>query len=84
VEIVTSTSLIHSHLETRGLGRFSKFNVVLWGLQYSYPIYGIIRSSALKKTGLFGTTIGADIVLLAELSFYGAFAKVSEPLLYMR
>ena len=80
----TLGEVIHSHVETRGLGRFLKFNVVLWGLQYGYPIYGIMRSSALKKTGLIGTTIGADIVLLAELSFYGAFAEVSEPLLHMR
>ena len=81
----TFGEVIHSHVETRGLGRFSKFNIVLWGLEYAYPIYGIIRSSALKKTGLIGTAkIGADIVLLTELSFYGTFAEVSEPLLYIR
>ena len=81
----TLGEVIHSHVETRGLGRFLKFNVVLWGLQYGYPIYGIMRSSALKKTGLIGTAkIGADIVLLTELSFYGTFAEVSEPLLYIR
>ena len=81
----TFSEVIHSHVETRGLGRFAKFNIVLWGLQYAYPIYGIIRSSALKKTGLIGNAkIGADIVLLTELSFHGTFAEVSEPLLYIR
>lgn len=76
--------VIHSHIDTRGLGRFSKFNTVLWGLQYAYPIYGIIRSSALKKTGFLRNTIGADIVLLTELSYCGAFAKVPETLLHIR
>ena len=80
----TLGEVIHSHVETRGLDRFSKFNSVLWGIQYAYPIYGIVRSRALRKTGLFGSMIAADIVLLAELSFYGAFAEVSDPLLHMR
>ena len=80
----TVGDVIHSHIETRGLGRFAKFNIVLWGIQYAYPMYGIMRSSALRKSRLLEYTIATDVLLLTDLSFYGAFAEISEPLLYMR
>jgi len=76
--------VIPGHVETRSLDQVSAFQTVLWGLDYGYPIYGIIRSNALKKTGLLRNTIGPDIVLLAELAVIGAFAQVPEPLLFIR
>ena len=76
--------VIPGHVDTRGLDRVSRFNTVLWGLGYGYPIYGMIRSNALKRTGFARNTVGPDIVLLAELALLGAFAQVPEPLLYMR
>ncbi|MEG4026328.1 glycosyltransferase [Microcoleus sp. S13C4] len=75
---------IPSSVETRGLDQISRFNVVLWGLGYCYPIYGLISSKALRQAGLGLEVIGFDAILLAELSLMGAFAHISEPLLYMR
>ncbi len=75
---------ISGNIDTRGLSSMSQFYKTIWGLGYGFPIYGIIRSCLLKKTGLFPRAIGADIVLLTELSLLGAFAQVSESCLYIR
>src|SRR5262249_39647628 len=77
-------NVISSHVETRGMSQVSRFRTVLWGLGYGYPAYGIIRSNALKRTGLMRNTVGPDTVLLAELALLGAFAEVPEPLLCIR
>jgi len=76
--------LIPSSVETRGLDRISRLNVVLWGLGYCYPVYGLISSQALRKVSLGLQVIATDAIILAELSLLGAFAHISEPLLYMR
>jgi glycosyltransferase involved in cell wall biosynthesis len=76
--------VISSHVDTRGMSQVSCVRTLLWGLGYAYPIYGIIRCDALKRTGLMRNTIGADNVLLAELALLGAFAELPEPLLCMR
>lgn len=76
--------LIPSSVETRGLDRISRFHVVLWGLGYCSPIYGLISSKALKQANLGLEVIAPDAILLAELSLLGAFAHINEPLLYMR
>ncbi len=76
--------LIPSSVETRGLDRISRLNVVLWGLGYCYPVYGLISSQALRKVSLGLQVIATDAIILGELSLLGAFAHISEPLLYMR
>jgi glycosyltransferase involved in cell wall biosynthesis len=77
--------VIAGHVETRGMSQVSRFRTVLWGLDFVYQTYGIIRSNALKKTGLMRPgTIGADVVLLTELALLGAFAEVPEPLLCLQ
>jgi hypothetical protein len=43
-----------------------------------------MRSETLRKTRLFGSFIGSDICFLAELSLYGKFWEVREPLLIRR
>jgi hypothetical protein len=64
------------HVETRGMRQASCFRTVLWGLgSYAYPILGVIRSDALKRTDLMRNTIGPDVVLLNELALLGAFAE---------
>jgi glycosyltransferase involved in cell wall biosynthesis len=47
-------------------------------------IYGLIRANVLKKTELIGNFIGADTVLLAELTLYGKFWEIPEFLFYRR
>jgi glycosyltransferase involved in cell wall biosynthesis len=49
-----------------------------------YPIFGLIRSSVLKKTRLLRPHAGADYCLLVELLLRGKFAEVPEYLLGLR
>jgi len=77
--------VMSGQVDTRGMSQASRFRSVLWGLgSYAYPIYGIMRTDVLKKTGLARGPIGPDIVLLHELALLGTFAAVPEPLLYTR
>ena len=80
----TESRLIGGCVETRGLDRVSAAHVVLWGLAYAYPIYGLMRADALRRTSVMRNVVGPDIVLLLELSLLGAFAQIAEPLLCMR
>jgi glycosyltransferase involved in cell wall biosynthesis len=53
-------------------------------LGYANPIYGLIRSSALRRTRLLGTYPSADYVLLAELALLGEFVELPERLFRRR
>ena len=46
------------------------------------PVFGVIRSSALKKTRLIGNYIGSDTVLLVHLILLGQFYEVPEELFF--
>jgi glycosyltransferase involved in cell wall biosynthesis len=71
-------------VDTRGLDMMSRFQMVLWGMGYGCPIYGLIRSSALKQTTLGTRTIAPDNIFLNELSLLGTFAYIDEPLQHVR
>jgi glycosyltransferase involved in cell wall biosynthesis len=49
-----------------------------------HPIFGLIRTSALKRTPLIGNFHSSDRVLLGELVLYGKFYELSEPLFCRR
>jgi glycosyltransferase involved in cell wall biosynthesis len=70
-------------LDTRGLDPLARLNVVLWGLGYAYPVYGLIRTRVLREVTL-RDVVGVDIVLLAELAIRGAFGQVPAPLFCLR
>jgi glycosyltransferase involved in cell wall biosynthesis len=72
------------YVDTKGLDQMSAFHTMLWGLRSACPVCGMMRSSALKKTRLMSKTVGADRILLAELSLLGAVVHIPEPLLYVR
>lgn len=46
--------------------------------------YGLIRTKTLRATRLFGDYIGSDIDLMLELSLYGTFVEIPEPLFFRR
>jgi glycosyltransferase involved in cell wall biosynthesis len=48
------------------------------------PMYGVVRSAALKKTRLHGSFICADYVLLAELAMLGEIVEIPGALLRKR
>jgi glycosyltransferase involved in cell wall biosynthesis len=53
-------------------------------LGYTHPIYGVARSSALRRTRLLGTYPSADYVLLVELALLGTFVELPERLFLRR
>lgn len=48
------------------------------------PVYGLMRRDQLAKTGLIGSYISSDTVLLEELLMSGTFVEVKEVLFYKR
>lgn len=69
------------NLLRRPQDRLGKILWINWG---SPPIYGLMRSSILRKTPLLGTTYAADQILLAELALHGRFYELPEELLLHR
>jgi glycosyltransferase involved in cell wall biosynthesis len=53
-------------------------------LGYANATYGLIRSSALRRTRLLGSYPSADYVLLAELALLGEFVELPERLFLRR
>ncbi|MFN0157347.1 MAG: glycosyltransferase family 2 protein [Bacteroidota bacterium] len=47
-------------------------------------VFGLIRTSFLKRTPLIGAFASSDKVLLAELALYGEFAHLPDPLFFRR
>jgi len=48
------------------------------------PVFGLIRSSILRSTPLFGNYVAADKVLLAELALLGKFYEIPDRLFFRR
>ena len=53
---------------------------VLRNFSYAYPIWGVIRTESLRKSGLTGSVWYWDEVLLAELALYGEIVEIPEVL----
>jgi len=79
-----SQGSIFCNIDTRGLDRISRCHIVLWGLQYAYPMYGMMRTDIFRKVNLGQFRIGADTIILFELSFLTEFAQVPELLFHVR
>lgn len=79
-----SLGVISMGVDTRGLDRMSRSHVLLWSLQFGYPIQGIIRTNTLKQTKFLRHVIGQDLILLFELSLLGEFAHIPEVMLHVR
>lgn len=47
-------------------------------------VFGLIRSDALRKTGLIGSYVASDRVLLAQLGLLGPFSRIEQPLIFHR
>ena len=71
-------------LDVRSSDPAERFRQVLWSLRAIYPIYGVIRTEALRRTQLFRSHSGSDRILLAELSLLGQLYQIPELLLYER
>jgi glycosyltransferase involved in cell wall biosynthesis len=57
----------------------------LWRiLGYCNAQYGVMRTDALRQTGLFGRFVGADLCFLAEIAMLGKFFEIPDHLLFRR
>ncbi|MDZ7842623.1 MAG: glycosyltransferase family 2 protein [Gammaproteobacteria bacterium] len=61
-----------------------RFGELIRGDQYGYRIYGLIRTTALRRTALFGAYHAADHVLVAHLGLLGRFRHIPEKLFLSR
>jgi hypothetical protein len=78
---------VREGIAARSPGAFDRFRETLWGLAripYTDPIYGLIRSTALRRTRLAQNVWGTDNVILLELALAGAIVQVKERLYYRR
>jgi glycosyltransferase involved in cell wall biosynthesis len=57
-----------------------RFHRLLWTLGEPHAVYGLARTSGLRRTSMLQSLLGADRVLLAELSLLGEIVQVPEPL----
>lgn len=53
-------------------------------LNMANAVFGLIRTTDLRKTGLIGAYVASDYVLMLELSLLGAFVRINEPLVGRR
>lgn len=63
------------NFSTIGMSLNQRFRRLLWNNTCAV-LYGLIRTSALKKTGLIKNVIGGDNPLVAELSLMGEFYQL--------
>lgn len=71
------------NFDTRGLGRLDRVRRIFSGTTYNW-VYGLIRSDALRKTGMIRHVWGGDTMLVLELALLGPFVKVDKPLFSYR
>jgi len=62
---------------------FTRLASLIFHRHYAHPLWGLIRSEALRRTRLMGS-IEADHVLLAELALQGPFVEIPEVLYRQR
>jgi glycosyltransferase involved in cell wall biosynthesis len=62
----------------------ARFREVLFTYDPTFPVFGVIRRSALERTRLIDSYFGSDRVLLAHLALLGRFARIDAPLIFNR
>jgi glycosyltransferase involved in cell wall biosynthesis len=61
-----------------------RFAGLLLNIRMCNAVFGLIRSSTLKRTNLFGIYSNSDRAFLAELALHGPFVELPEPLFFRR
>lgn len=57
---------------------------LLWHIHMCNAVFGLMRASTLRRTGLFGVYSDSDIVFLGELALHGQFFELPNRLFYRR
>jgi glycosyltransferase involved in cell wall biosynthesis len=61
-----------------------RFASLLSNIRMCNAVFGLIRSTALRGTRLFGIYSNSDLAFLAELALHGSFVELPEPLFFRR
>ena len=61
-----------------------RFGQLFARLRRCVPMYGVIRSSVLRKTGALRPYVSSDVVFLAELTLHGKFVQIPDRLFSRR
>ena len=70
---------------TEGLTDAQRIEAVCKDMDYfGKKVYGLYRSKALRKAGIFRRLLFPDIILLHELCLFGDFIQVNAELMHMR
>jgi glycosyltransferase involved in cell wall biosynthesis len=67
-----------------GLPARERFRAIVTGSISCFEIFGVFRSSALRRTDLHQSYYGSDRALLAQIGLLGPLLKVDGPVLYNR
>jgi glycosyltransferase involved in cell wall biosynthesis len=73
-----------SRLHLQAPSPSKRFLQLMRSLRKCNTVFGLIRSSILKRTRLIGNFIASDSCLLAELALYGKFYEIPEYLFFRR
>lgn len=71
-------------LDLRDADPVARYRQVVERIMYVNVIYGLIRSEAIRRTGLISHFSGADQVFVAELALQGQFHAIDRPLFFRR
>lgn len=71
-------------LEVRGADPVARLATVLRHRVEWHPVFGVMRTAALRRSQGIGAFVSADIALLAELALVGEFRQVPETLFLRR
>jgi glycosyltransferase involved in cell wall biosynthesis len=72
------------NLDLRSPAAYERFRLALQNMGLLNAHYGLIKANVLRRTSLYGTYPGADMVLLAELALYGQFWEIPQQLFFRR
>jgi len=61
-----------------------RLSQLLWNIWMCNAVFGLFRSSVLKRSSLFGSYSNSDLAFLAEVILYGPFVEVQEFLFFRR
>jgi glycosyltransferase involved in cell wall biosynthesis len=87
--VIDADSLVLPHFVTESLDArdtrpHQRLAKVLRNLNMACPVFGLIRTSALRSTRLIGPFIASDYVLLSELAMLGELREVPHTLFLRR
>jgi glycosyltransferase involved in cell wall biosynthesis len=68
----------------RPSARFAKYATSCNEGSMCDPVFGLFRTSSLRQTALLGAYIGADMILLGEISLRGRIVEIPEYLFFER